>query len=865
MPDILSFILPENWIASLTKSLRGLSGKRKQALDRLFRDFGDWKELARCYVEPEAQVGNPADLEAGDSPPMGFGRIPIHKWINQFQEKRFKTRSGHNILFVLAEAGMGKSSLLAMLKLESHRRFLPQGFQLALLKIGPQTLESLRELREHAASTMLLLDGLEHFEGSTQDLLHQVSAFRQAIITCRTHYFPSQTTHGRLQPRVRPGMVQLGGYECNLLYLSPFSREQIDQYLCKAYPNPLGHRLVRKLFRRPDRRRQIDQVVESMGVLARRPFLLAHVESLIDRRFGPGSEYAIYEHLVDRWLAQEVIRLNKAGIPVSVEQLWAACTDLAFRLQKLGLQLVDQATLDQAVLDEQQDLRSAFRAFELVDRLLLSRTPEGQYRFAHQSIQEFLALRAILYDRGEPGVELTPQMLTFLVSAASEEGGPEIPWHRIDPDLKHLATIDLDRFDLLHEGICRAALNDPDPAQRYGALVDILELLPHPTLALIYLDQQRRRTRQGDELYHLELAVELIARSRASHTTTARQLRERFYDHIPPPPDDLFQTAETRDGQVALWRVIPAGTYRLGSPRKQHYWKGERSPYQVRLESSFLLAAIPVNQVQYRAFDPDHISYFQGDERPVESVSWWAAVAFCRWLSQYSETAAARLPTEEEWEIACRAGTTTAYWSGDQEEDLDRVGWYGKNSKDKTHDLGLKPANPWGLYDLHGNVDEWTLSLWRNPAEESLDSVSLEPSQWDPFDLIPTAFVSLNETTTPNDLAALRLRQRVIRGSSYVDEAALTRSAYRNSWRPQMRDEELGFRVLRLLAAPSTPLASNDERAHGELSVGSSPKPSPAPQAPPPGVSSTSRSPASTSAESIPANSTTSPSARTSR
>ena len=91
---------------------------------------------------------------------------------------------------------------------------------------------------------------------------------------------------------------------------------------------------------------------------------------------------------------------------------------------------------------------------------------------------------------------------------------------------------------------------------------------------------------------------------------------------------------------------------------------------------------------------------------PVETVSWEDAVEFCKRLSA-KEGKTYRLPTEAEWEYACRAGTTTEWYCGDKEDELGRVAWYRKNSGKMPHPVGGKEANSWGLFDIHGNVFEW--------------------------------------------------------------------------------------------------------------------------------------------------------------
>lgn len=130
---------------------------------------------------------------------------------------------------------------------------------------------------------------------------------------------------------------------------------------------------------------------------------------------------------------------------------------------------------------------------------------------------------------------------------------------------------------------------------------------------------------------------------------------------------------------------------------------------------SYAFGKYEVTQAQYASVMGANPSNFKGENLPVEQVSWNDAVRFCekltareRALGLISENQEYRLPTSDEWEHACRAGTATRFYTGDAESDLDRAGWYGDNSGDKTHPVGQKAPNAFGLYDMHGNVGEWT-------------------------------------------------------------------------------------------------------------------------------------------------------------
>ncbi len=246
--------------------------------------------------------------------------------------------------------------------------------------------------------------------------------------------------------------------------------------------------------------------------------------------------------------------------------------------------------------------------------------------------------------------------------------------------------------------------------------------------------------------------------------------------------------------------LIPPGEFDMGSTEeevaklieevkaaKQPGWcivrrSSEAPQHRVRITKPFYLAASEVTQVQYEQLMGNNPSMFKEDvDCPVESVTWDDASAFCRKLSELPQEQGARveyrLPTEAEWEYACRAGATTRWCSGDDTGALQKHAWFRwANAVLKTHPVGQKLPNAWGLYDMHGNVLEWCQDRW------AVDYYAASPLE-DPAGPAVGSF-------------------RVRRGGSYSQNASFLRASERDAGSHTHRVWSLGFRLARTVSFP---------------------------------------------------------------
>jgi len=496
-----------------------------------------------------------------------------------------------------------------------------------------------------------------------------------------------------------------------------------------------------------------------------------------------------------------LVHRDRGNLPHSRTRLYEECTDVLLELwrEAIGYQTRVDARTGRRVLQpvalwlHQKEGRTRARANELAPIVepalksvgwshgsaeaflqvvrdesgLLTGWDQENYGFMHLGFQEYLAAREI-----QNQAYRNRNMLKQLATRFGQSW-----WQEVTLLLLGLENPSLFK-DFMREVVRQPAFaKHPELVEM--CLDDAAERSVLPFVELLQIDSGR-----DSDLWERQLAaLRVVGRldDRALNAL-AQKLKHHPFDKI----REWFDRRAARADQNVIYAPqggyelvkITGGSFMMGSPETEEGYHESESPLHDVQVSDFYLGRFPVTNEEYGRFlkeNPDTPEpEFWADRRynqlrqPVVGVSWEDAVRYTAW-------AGLRLPSEAEWEYACRANTNTRYYTGDTEKDLDRAGWYRENSGRELHLVGEKEPNAWGLYDMHGNVFEWVEDEWHH-----------------------------NYDGAPNDGRAWvdkpRGANRGFRGGSWFSGAHDCRSADRNGNRPGYRSNYVGFRLSRSVA-----------------------------------------------------------------
>jgi len=227
------------------------------------------------------------------------------------------------------------------------------------------------------------------------------------------------------------------------------------------------------------------------------------------------------------------------------------------------------------------------------------------------------------------------------------------------------------------------------------------------------------------------------------------------------------------EGPMEFMR-INLGTFVMGcSQGDEHCAPKEKPAHRVRITKGFEIGKYEVTQAQWKSVMGNNPSYFKGVDLPVEEVSWNDVQQFLQKMNAHQDGYRYRLPTDAEWEYAARAGTMGKYYASS----LDAIAWYDANSGKRTHPVGHKQPNAWGLYDMLGNVQEWVQDWYDGPYQSSAEVTDPQGS--------------------PHPLVALWGMDRTVRGGSWLTDAGTAKVSIRGHVFVGQRGTAVGFRCVR--------------------------------------------------------------------
>nr|VFJ50219.1 MAG: Formylglycine-generating enzyme, required for sulfatase activity, contains SUMF1/FGE domain [Candidatus Kentron sp. FW] len=376
------------------KRALGIRDQETEELARIGDVFGSPLTLVKYYIEPYCQHHHPVDPDQDQQPTPTAVRSPVFSTIDAFLRGDLPLRGDNGRrMFVLSDAGIGKTSLLMMIKLTHLMGFRPQGPDCLLLQLGKDTLERI-ENHPDKANTILLLDALDkdplawgNIEKRLVSILAATDDYHRVIISCRTRFFLAGDSFGQ------PGKIQ-DIHTCPTISLLPFDNRQVSHYLAGHFPDHW-----RRFLRRENPvRRRARKLVSEVESLHSCPLLLGNIDAILvadEAGNRQWNSYTLREVLIARWLTREESRLRKQlRNPPHRKMLWDICARAAVFLQRKGRRFLSRADLD-ALAREFPPITS-LQHFTMGGRSFLDCNADGDLRFSSATIREFLVAYSII-------------------------------------------------------------------------------------------------------------------------------------------------------------------------------------------------------------------------------------------------------------------------------------------------------------------------------------------------------------------------------------------------------------------------------------------------------------------------------------
>ncbi len=759
--------------------------KKEETSETIFETPEDIIEKYRRIIRNDYSILNVLDRKR--TFPIEHGYIPLslksknNNESQQFLDAKTIVKVKNMVLIIIGAPGTGKTTLLqymAFAESSNDKGLCPIYVRLSRFGITGDDLEeylykeiglhlSHSEKQKIVAFNMLknercivLLDGLD--EVREEDY---VSVLR------KIHSFVAGHPNCTIAIASRPsGFILSDWVNCSIYEIEPLAEPNIIAYINAWFDNEKSKQLFEKL-----------QHNDRLFDLARTPFLLAmicliyeHYGNVEKRRSSLYRKCTEYLNGLRDWDSQR----NKTNVSNNSIKLFdlreAILRTIAFHFFQLQKSEFNQEELEfvvQRALPNHVQLK--FK--EILQQIykqsgVLQQAGDSVY-FIHRTIFEYYVACAMLEQdqdslldwASNPKYEEPFRLYAGLLqNAAQKDDLIRGLWQR-NPPLALLSCTEMDDFPDERISSLLDSINKAERLRMMRALESSLSYLPKQfglrftmeTIQVVFPHEKNceilwwgmqllQRIDPEDQKRILWLKFDCDAKERRNFYLA--DLRYKF---------EFVQ--------------LSGGTFTMGDDLS--YNPSEKPAHKVKVRQ-FSIGRFPVTNIVWREFpfrdDQKHAFYMNKDSHPVGIVNWYEAVIFCRWLG-------CRLPTEAEWEYACRAGTTTQYYFGDDPKELEMHAWFSENSSKDSHPVGQKNSNAWGLFDMTGNVWEWC-------------------SDW--YDDVNYYKLCEKEKITINPQGPHNGDRKVVRGGGFVDPAIILRSSSRFGIYPDFNgNNDVGFRV----------------------------------------------------------------------
>ncbi|MCP4110347.1 MAG: SUMF1/EgtB/PvdO family nonheme iron enzyme [Desulfobacteraceae bacterium] len=551
------------------------------------------------------------------------------------------------------------------------------------------------------------------FENLQFMTLSQEALKNKIFMTCRTHYFFTETQEKAILKAdytvLYRNYATKSQYQITRINIKEFGQEQIKAYILKNTENEATANEFIKII----------SDTYNLSELSTRPLLLDMIvktlPALKDKQEINAAD--LYRAYTDDWIERDDWRSQMTD-QGKRRFMWELAVKMSQKGGDFSLHYSELGKPDKAFFKSEQTEEQDYFIYEATTCSFLNRDSEGNYKFIHKSFMEYFLAeyfldckvnhkqRLIRYSETNDEVKFFLKML-FPTEKERLNG--------LDLSDYVLTGIDLEKANLERTSLTRTNLKKANlkganfkDANCYGTLLEGAQL------------------------------------------------------------DWEYSVTNTLGMKFVC---IPPGEFIMGSPEEENGRFDDETQHIVKLTGGFYMQTTPVTQKQWKAVMGNNPSYFKdGNECPVENVSWHDTQNFIKKLNELEGANLYRLPTEAEWEYACRAGSDWAYCFGNNSEKLATYAWFDKNSSKSTHPVAQLQANLWGLYDMHGNVWEWCQDRYENyPSSDVTDPTGTDKgSEW------------------------------VLRGGSWDNNVRDCRSASRFRFGPRVGNRYDGFRLVML-------------------------------------------------------------------